>query len=94
MSKQSLSSHKTYNPAQEVIDDAQYLIKKGINNSVSFINEFNEFYKSRNFNSLQQMSKDLFDEVIKTYNQYVLSNGLFVKSLMKFSLNELKFLDL
>lgn len=88
MSKQSLSSHKTYNPAQEVIDDAQYLIKKGINNSVSFINEFNEFYKSRNFNSLQQMSKDLFDEVIKTYNQYVLSNGLFVKSLMKFSLNE------
>lgn len=81
-------SNTIYNPAQEIIDDAQYLIKKGINNSVSFINEFNEFRKSRNFGSLQQMSKDLFDELIKTYNQYILSNGLFVKSLFKFTFNE------
>lgn len=81
-------SNTIYNPAQEIIDDAQYLIKKGVNNSVSFINEFNEFRKSRNFNSLQQMSKDLFDELIKTYNQFILSNGLFVKSLFKFTFNE------
>lgn len=81
-------SNTQYNPAQEIIDDAQYLIKKGLNNSVSFINEFNEFRKSRNFGTLQQMSKDLFDELIKTYNQYLLSNGLFVKSLFKFTFNE------
>lgn len=81
-------SNTIYNPAQEIIDDAQYLIKKGVNNSVSFINEFNEFRKSRNFNSLQQMAKDLFDELIKTYNQFILSNGLFVKSLFKFTFNE------
>lgn len=84
-----MSTHKTtYNPAQEIIDDAQYLIKKGINNSVSFINEFNEFRKSRNFGNLQQLSKDLFDELVKTYNQYILNNGLFVKSLFKFNFNE------
>lgn len=81
-------SNTIYNPAQEIIDDAQYLIKKGVNNSVSFINEFNEFRKSRNFGSLQQMAKDLFDELIKTYNQFILSNGLFVKSLFKFTFNE------
>lgn len=81
-------SNTQYNPAQDIIDDTQYLIKKGVNNSVSFINDFNEFRKSRNFGILQQMSKDLFDELIKTYNQYILSNGLFVKSLFKFTFNE------
>lgn len=81
-------SNTQYNPAQDIIDDTQYLIKKGVNNSVSFINDFNEFRKSRNFGILQQISKDLFDELIKTYNQYILSNGLFVKSLFKFTFNE------
>lgn len=76
------------NPVQSFIDDAQYLIRKGLNNSVSFIKEFNEFHKSRNCSTLQMLSRDLYDELIKVYNQYVLSNGLFIKSLMKFPLNE------
>ena len=76
------------NPVQSFIDDAQYLIRKGLNNSVSFIKEFNEFHKSRNCSILQMLSRDLYDELIKVYNQYVLSNGLFIKSLMKFPLNE------
>lgn len=87
MTNQTISS-PNFSPAQDIIDDAQYLIKKGVNNSVSFINEFNEFRKTRNFVTLQQLSKDLFDELIKTYNQYILSNGLFVKSLFKFTFNE------
>lgn len=76
------------NPVQTFIDDAQYLIKKGLNNSVSFIKEFNEFHKSRNCSTLQMLSRDLYDELIKVYNQYILGNGLFIKSLMKFPLNE------
>ena len=68
------------NPVQSFIDDAQYLIRKGLNNSVSFIKEFNEFHKSRNCSILQMLSRDLYDELIKVYNQYVLSNGLFIKS--------------
>ena len=70
------------------IDDAQYLIRKGLNNSVSFIKEFNEFHKSRNCSTLQMLSRDLYDELIKVYNHYILGNGLFIKSLMKFPLNE------
>lgn len=76
------------NPVQSFIDDAQYLIRKGLNNSVSFIKEFNEFHKSRNCSTLQMLSRDLYDELIKVYNQYILGNGLFIKSLMKFPLNE------
>lgn len=87
MTNQTIST-PNFSPAQDIIDDAQYLIKKGVNNSVSFINEFNEFRKTRNFASLQQLSKDLFDELIKTYNQFILSNGLFIKSLFKFTFNE------
>lgn len=83
-----MSSPSTENTVQTFIDDAQYLIRKGLNNSVSFIKEFNEFHKSRNCSTLQMLSKDLYDELIKVYNQYVLSNGLFIKSLMKFPLNE------
>lgn len=83
-----MSSPSTENHVQSFIDDAQYLIRKGLNNSVSFIKEFNEFHKSRNCSTLQMLSRDLYDELIKVYNQYVLSNGLFIKSLMKFPLNE------
>lgn len=82
------SSSAIFNGVQSFIDDAQYLIRKGLNNSVSFIKEFNEFHKSRNCSTLQMLSRDLYDELIKVYNQYVLSNGLFIKSLMKFPLNE------
>lgn len=83
-----MSSPSTENHVQSFIDDAQYLIRKGLNNSVSFIKEFNEFHKSRNCSTLQMLSRDLYDELIKVYNQYILCNGLFIKSLMKFPLNE------
>lgn len=71
-----------------IIDDANYIIKKGINNSNEFITIFEEFKKSRNFATLSKISGDLFNELIKTYNQYILGNGLFVKKLFRFTFDE------
>lgn len=71
-----------------IIDDANYIIRKGINNSTEFINIFEEFKKSRNFAILSKMNPDMFNELIKIYNQYILSNGLFIKKLFKFPFDE------
>lgn len=71
-----------------IVDDANYIIKKGINNSKEFITIFEEFKKTRNFGTLSKISGDLFNELIKTYNQYILGNGLFVKKLFRFTFDE------
>lgn len=71
-----------------IIDDANYIIKKGINNSKEFITIFEEFKKTRNFGTLSKISGDLFNELIKTYNQYILGNGLFIKKLFRFTFDE------
>lgn len=81
-------SHNPTTGANDIMDDAGYLIYKGVNNSRNFIRIFNEFHKSRNFATLKIINPNMFDELIRVYNQYILGNGLFVKSLMKFGFNE------
>ena len=71
-----------------IIEDAKYLIKKAVNNSTEFLTIFEEFRKTRNFGTLSKINNDLFTELIKTYNQYILGNGLFVKRLFKFTFDE------
>lgn len=71
-----------------IIEDAKYLIKKAVNNSTEFLTIFEEFRKTRNFGTLSKINNDLFNELIKTYNQYILGNGLFVKRLFRFTFDE------
>lgn len=73
---------------QPIIEDAKYLIKKAVNNSTEFLTIFEEFRKTRNFGTLSKINNDLFTELIKTYNQYILGNGLFVKRLFRFTFDE------
>lgn len=73
---------------QLIIDDANYIIKKGINNSPSFITVFEQFRKTRNFGALAKINNDLFNELIRIYNQYILGNGLFVKRFFRFTFDE------
>lgn len=73
---------------QGIIDDCNYLIGKAINNSKNFISSFEEFLESRSFGTLKSINPNLFDELIKHYNQYVLSNGLYLRKLLRFPLNE------
>lgn len=71
-----------------IIDDANYIIKKAINNSKNYLKIFEEFKKSRNFGTLAKINNDLFNELIRTYNQYILGNGLFIKKLFRFTFDE------
>lgn len=71
-----------------IIEDANYIIKKAINNSKDFLKYFEEFKKTRNFGTLSKINNDLFNELIRTYNQYILGNGLFVKKLFRFTFDE------
>ena len=71
-----------------IIDDANYIIKKAINNSENYLKIFEEFKKSRNFSTLAKINNDLFNELIRTYNQYILGNGLFIKKLFRFTFDE------
>lgn len=73
---------------QTILDDCNYLIGKAINNSKNFINSFEEFVDNRSFNTLKLINPNLYDELVKQYNHYILGNGLFVRKLMKFPLNE------
>lgn len=72
----------------QLISDANYLISKSINNSKNFIYEFNQFKNSRNFSDLARVYPNLYEQLITEYNKYVLSNGLFVRKLLQFPLNE------
>ena len=71
-----------------IIDDANYIIKKAINNSKNYLKIFEEFKKTRNFGTLAKINNDLFNELIRTYNQYILGNGLFIKKLFRFTFDE------
>lgn len=73
---------------QTILDDCNYLIGKAINNSKNFISSFEEFIETRSFNSLKIINPNMFEELIKQYNHYILGNGLFIKKLMRFPLNE------
>lgn len=73
---------------QTILDDCNYLIGKAINNSKNFLSSFQEFTESRSFESLRIINPNLFDELIKQYNHYILGNGLFIKRLMRFPMNE------
>lgn len=73
---------------QTVLDDCNYLIGKAINNSKNFLNSFEEYMENRSFNTLKIVNPNMFDELIKQYNHYILGNGLFLRKLMKFPLNE------
>lgn len=73
---------------QTILDDGSYLIGKAINNSKNFLSSFEEFIESRSFNTLKIINPNMFDELIKQYNHYILGNGLFVRKLMRFPLNE------
>ena len=73
---------------QTILDDGSYLIGKAINNSKNFLSSFEEFIESRSFNTLKIINPNMFDELVKQYNHYILGNGLFVKKLMRFPLNE------
>lgn len=72
----------------QIISDVNYLIGKSINNSKNFIYEFNQFKNSRNFTDLSRVYPNLYEQLITEYNKYVLSNGLFVRKLLQFPLNE------
>ena len=73
---------------QTILDDCNYLIGKAINNSKNFLNSFEEYLENRSFNTLKIVNPNMFDELIKQYNHYILGNGLFLRKLMKFPLNE------
>ncbi|MBR1987787.1 MAG: hypothetical protein IKA36_01980 [Clostridia bacterium] len=73
---------------QTILDDCNYLIGKAINNSKNFLSSFQEFTESRSFESLRIINPNLFEELIKQYNHYILGNGLFIKRLMRFPMNE------
>lgn len=65
-----------------------YLIGKAINNSKNFIYEFNQFKSGRNFGILSKTNPNLFEQLINEYNKYIISNGLFVRKILQFPLNE------
>ncbi len=73
---------------QTILDDCNYLISKAINNSKNFLDSFEEYIENRSLNTLKMINPNMFDELIKQYNHYVLGNGLFLRKLMKFPLNE------
>lgn len=73
---------------QGILDDCNYLISKAINNSKSFLNHFEEFSDNKSLATLNATNPNMFEELIKRYNDYILGNGLFIKKLMKFQLNE------
>lgn len=73
---------------QTILDDCNYLIGKAINNSKNFLNSFEEYLENRSFNTLKIVNPNMFDELVKQYNHYILGNGLFLRKLMKFPLNE------
>lgn len=73
---------------QTILDDCNYLIGKAINNSKNFLNSFEEYMENRSFSTLKIVNPNMFDELVKQYNHYVLGNGLFVRKLMRFPLNE------
>ena len=74
--------------SEQIISDVNYLIGKSINNSKNFIYEFNQFKQSRNFGDLAKVHPNLFEQLLTEYNKYILSNGLFVRKLLQFPLNE------
>lgn len=73
---------------QTILDDCNYLINKAINNSKNFLNSFEEYIENKSINTLKMINPNMFDELIKQYNHYILGNGLFVRKLMRFPLNE------
>lgn len=80
-------SHKN-NTIQQIFDDASYLIRKAVNNSNNFLYEFDEFLNGRNFETLKITNPNLYENLIKVYNQYILGNGIFMKKYMRFTLSE------
>lgn len=73
---------------QTILDDCNYLIGKAINNSKNFLDSFEEYIENRSLNTLKMINPNMFDELVKQYNQYILGNGLFIRKFMKFQLNE------